>query len=71
MLNLQQKLSEEEEKTFRLESQVDLLNGENIKLSADLKVVKGEQSEILHNLYQLEKKNNNLQQENQTLKRMV
>jgi hypothetical protein len=40
-----------------LEEEVEKLKTENLKLSTDVKIIRGEHSEILHTLYQLEKKN--------------
>jgi septal ring factor EnvC (AmiA/AmiB activator) len=68
---MQSRLTDNEEKCRALESEVDKLRIENVKLNTDVKIIRNEHSEILHSLYTLEKKNSHLQQENQVLKRLV
>ena len=59
-VQLQQRLMDQEEKTRDLETQVDKLNTENLKLTTDVKIIRNEHSEILHSLFTLEKKNSQL-----------
>jgi len=64
-------MSENEEKTKYLQEEIETLKTDNVKLSSDMKIIRGEHSEMLHTLYSLEKKNISLQHENQVLKRLV
>ncbi len=61
MLNMQGRMSDNEEKCRLLESEVDKLRIENVKLTTDVRIIRNEHSEILHSLYTLEKKNSHLQ----------
>ena len=71
MIQLQQRLSYQEDKTTELEQTVSKLKTENLKLSTDVKIIKNEHSEILHSIFNLEKKNSQLQQENIILRRII
>jgi len=62
------RVQETEERTKSLEAQVDRLTAENIKLTADMKILRDEHTEVLHNLFIFERKNNSLLHENNTLK---
>ena len=57
IISLSQRLQENEEKTGHLNEEVEKLKTENIKLTTDVKIIRNEQSEVLHSLYSLEKKN--------------
>ncbi len=54
-----------------LNNKIGGLQDENIKLNADIKVIRTEHSDVLHAVYGLEKKNRTLIKENQTLKDMI
>ena len=58
MLELVTRQSEVEETNKYLQEQVEKLKTENVKVMADMKIMRSEQSEVLHSLYSLEKKNN-------------
>lgn len=51
-----------------LNSQVTHLRDENLKLNTDVKIIRSEHSELLHNVHKLGHKNEQLIQENLTLK---
>jgi hypothetical protein len=57
MMQMQNRLNGQEEKTKSLEDLVEKLKTENLKLSTDVKIIRNEHSEILHSLFNLEKKN--------------
>ena len=61
MIQLQQRLTNQEEKTQELESTVSKLKTENVKLSTDVKIIRNEHTEILHSIFNLDKKNAQLQ----------
>eukprot|EP00347_Sterkiella_histriomuscorum_P010150 403377411 len=71
LLQLQQTVIMNEEKTQVLESNVDKLKTENLKLTTDIKIIRNEHSEILHKLISIDKRNKDLQRENEELKRLV
>ena len=68
---MQNKMSEHLENIDALNSKVNRLQDENIKLNSDIKVIRTEHSEMLHTVYSLEKKNVSLTKENQILKDML
>ena len=57
ILSLQTKLKDNEDRTANLQDDMEKLKVENVKLTTDVKIIRSEQSEILHTLYSLEKKN--------------
>ncbi|CDW78098.1 UNKNOWN [Stylonychia lemnae] len=71
ILQLQQSLAQNEEKTNNLESQVDKLKTENLKLTTDVKIIRNEHSEILHKLVNIDKKNQQLYIENEILRKQI
>ena len=54
-----------------LNSKLGGLQNENLKLNADIKVIRTEHSEVLHVVHGLEDKNRTLLKENQILKDMI
>ena len=54
---MQQRLNNQEEKASELDQTVGKLKTENLKLSTDVKIIRNEHSEILHSIFNLEKKN--------------
>ena len=71
VFTMQTRMSENDEKTKYLQEEIEVLKTDNVKLSSDMKIIRGEHSEMLHTLYSMEKKNISLQHENQILKRLV
>lgn len=57
ILSLNNRLKDNEEKTKDLKDEVERLKTDNLKLTTDVKIMRNEQSEVLHSLYTLEKKN--------------
>lgn len=60
-----------EDRAIGLERQVDKLKNENLKLSTDIKIIRNEHSEILHKVVNLDRKNQQLLQENEQIRRHV
>lgn len=54
-----------------LNKKVARLQDENTALNADVKVIRNEHSEMVHKVYELEKKNQSLVHENLTLKDLL
>ena len=54
-----------------LEKEMNHLQTENMKLSSDVKIIRGEQTEILHELNLLKIKNDGIVNENKTLKNII
>ena len=55
--NLLTKQRESEEKIGSLEGMVDRLFAENVKVNADMKILRDEHTEVLHSIFAYEKKN--------------
>ena len=68
---MQDKQQESDDQVQNLSAKVDHLTSENVKLTADMKILRDEHTEILHSLFNLEKKNQALQQENEVLKNLM
>ena len=62
--NLLTKQRESEEKISSLEGMVDRLFAENVKVNADMKILRDEHTEVLHSIFAYERKNTQLNQEN-------
>ena len=50
---------------------MDALKTENLKLVTDMKILRNEHQEVLNSMFSLERKNVNLQTENEALRRMM
>lgn len=59
---------ESDEKIKTLQGMVDRLTGENIKIQADMRILRDEHTEVLHQLFSFEKKNHDLLKENNALR---
>ena len=55
--SLIQKAKATDEKVARLDSEVDRLTNENTKLTAEMKILRDEHTEVLHQLFSMDKKN--------------
>ena len=62
--NLLNKQRESDDKIGALESMVDRLFAENVKVNADMKILRDEHTEVLHSIFAYERKNTSLNQEN-------
>ncbi len=69
VIQLQTKVGLQEEKIHSLESEVDALKTENLKLTTDVKLIRNEHQELINTLFALERKNQQLTTENEILKR--
>ena len=65
------KQKESDEKIASLEKTVDKLFAENVKINTDMKILRDEHTEVLHSMFQYEKKNSTLNQENAALKNLI
>lgn len=54
-----------------LEEIVHKLQVENTQLKTDVKIIRNEHNEMIHTIYNLDKKNQQLQQENSAFKKMM
>ena len=54
-----------------LEKTVDKLFAENVKINTDMKILRDEHTEVLHSMFQYEKNNSTLNQENAALKNLI
>lgn len=61
MMKLERELEMSERQREANEEQISNLKTENIKLTSDIKIIRNDHSELLHNVYQLEKTVANLQ----------
>ena len=59
---------EQEDKIGNLQAMVDKLTAENIKVNADMRILRDEHTEVLHQMFNFEKKNEVLLRENNTLR---
>ena len=50
---------------------MDALKTDNLKLVTDMKILRNEHQEVLNSMFSLERKNVNLQTENEALRRMM
>ena len=66
--NLLTKQKESDDKIRSLEDMVDRLFAENVKINADMKILRDEHTEVLHSMFQQQRNNNQLNQENIALK---
>ena len=66
--NLLTKQKESDDKIRSLEDMVDRLFAENVKTNADMKILRDEHTEVLHSMFQQQRNNNQLNQENIALK---
>ena len=65
------KQKESDEKIASLEKTVDKLFAENVKINTDMKILRDEHTEVLHSMFQYEKNNSTLNQENAALKNLI
>ena len=65
MNHLMGKVKDQEQKLFDLQENVHNLTGENAKLKADMKILREEHTEVLHSMFQLEKRNQDLENRGQ------
>ena len=70
-LEMQASMSEHLDNIAGLNQKVSRLQDENTVLNADVKVIRNEHSEMVHKVYDLEKKNQSLVHENLTLKDLL
>ena len=68
--NLLTKQKEGDEKVRSLEGMVDRLFAENVKVNADMKILRDEHTEVLHSMFAYDRKNTLLQQENLAMKNL-
>ena len=66
--NLLTKQKESDEKIKSLEDTVDRLFAENVKVNADMKILRDEHTEVLHAMFQHQRNTSQLNQENISLK---
>ena len=59
---------EQEEKIKTLEGMVDRLTAENIKVNTDMRILRDEHTEVLHQMFSFEQKNTSLIKENNHLR---
>jgi len=70
-LEMQTSMSEHLDNIATLNARVARLQDENTVLNADVKVIRNEHSEMVHKVFDLEKKNSSLLHENVTLKDLL
>ena len=69
--NLLTKQRESDEKIKGLEETVDRLFAENVKVNADMKILRDEHTEVLHAMFQQQRNTSQLNQENNTIKNIL
>ena len=69
--NLLTKQRESDEKIKGLEETVDRLFAENVKMNADMKILRDEHTEVLHAMFQQQRNTSQLNQENNTIKNIL
>ena len=69
--NLITKAKVTDEKVNLLESQISKLTSENTKLNTDMKILRDEHTEVLHQLFTIDKKNSTMFRENNEIKRLM
>ena len=55
---------QQEEKITNLQGMVDKLTSENIKANTDMRILRDEHTEVLHQMFNFERKNHDLLHEN-------
>ena len=64
IIKLQQKFDQSEKDKENLEKQFEIIKTENVKFVSDIKIMRGEHSEIMHTMANLERKFDQLEREN-------
>ena len=60
-----------DEKVSRMEAQIAKLTSDNTKLSADMTILRDEHTEVLHQLFTMDKRNATMLRENTELRRLM
>ncbi|CDW81628.1 UNKNOWN [Stylonychia lemnae] len=71
MIQMQRQINNNEEKTQSLEELCNKLKTDNVKLVTDMRLIGKEQTELIQRVHYLERKNAQLQQENQIFRNIL
>ena len=71
LIKVQQRLDDSEKERRQMETQLEVVKTENVKLISDIKIMRNEHSEIMHTMTTLERKFDQLERENQYLKTVI